>query len=115
LARGRDQNGDHADGGGGSADFIVGLVAPFAAACVGVVVGVSCSRLFIRHAGYSLLLAATAAIAVLLVPWLPPVNRLIRLLSGGESGASILPAATGSDLASAAVLTAAIALVNRLR
>ena len=74
-----------------------------------------CSRLFVRHAGYSLLSAAVAAIALLLVPWLPPVNRLIRLLSGGESAGSIVPTATLSAVAALIVLTAATALVNRLR
>lgn len=97
------------------ADFIVGLVAQWSAACVGVVVGMFCSRLFIPRVGYSLLLAGAAAIALLLVPWLPPVNRLIRLLSSGESAGVILPSVAVSAVASVVLLVAAILVARRLR
>jgi len=96
-------------------DLLVGFLAQLAAAGAGVIVGLFCSRQVLPRPGYSLLLAAVAVLALLLVRWIPPVNALIRLLAGGDPASAMVGPVLLADTLVAVILTVTIPIVHRLQ
>jgi hypothetical protein len=80
-----------------------------------VIVGLFCSRQVLPRPGYSLLLAAVAVLALLLVRWIPPVNALIRLLAGGDPASAMVGPVLLADTLVAVILTVTIPIVHRLQ
>jgi hypothetical protein len=78
----------------GPAVFALGAAAELTSGCTGVAIGLLCSRLVIRRAGWSALTALAAVLAFLLVPHLPPINPVFRLLANGTSAGPLLVGAT---------------------
>jgi hypothetical protein len=95
-----------------AADLVIGGAAQLASACLGVTVGMFCSRKVIPRPGLALLLAALLVLVLLLVSWIPLVNALIRLLSGGAAAGALVPAVAAIGAISVAVLVAGIAVIS---
>jgi hypothetical protein len=70
--------------------LLLGALAELTGGCTGVAVGLLCSRLVIRRAGYAAIVALFATFLFLLVPNLPPVNPVFHLLAGNRSAGSLL-------------------------
>lgn len=68
----------------------LGFLAESTAGCTAVAVGLVCSRLVIRRSGYSVVVSLAAMFVLLLVPGLPPVNPVFRLLAGTEKPTALL-------------------------
>jgi hypothetical protein len=93
--------------------LLVGLEALLTCAILGVGVGLICSRLVIPRPAVSLIASLLLVIVLLLTRWLPPVNPMLRLLSGPETaGHEILTVSL--YLLLAAVLCAAAATATHL-
>lgn len=90
------------------AALAVGVAAQATTAGTGVAVGLICSRLVVPRPGWSLVLALVVVVAIPLAPGLPPVNPMLRLMSGARAPAGQL-APIAVDLAVAIVLLAASA------
>ncbi|HET6504252.1 MAG TPA: hypothetical protein VFG87_26170 [Amycolatopsis sp.] len=78
-----------AHGGESLGDLGIGLLAQLTCACAGIAVGLPCSRLLMPRAGYTALAAIIGVGVVLLTPWIPLVNPLLRALSSDQP--AILP------------------------
>ncbi len=59
----------------------IGVLAQLTGGLTGIAVGLLCSHLVVPRPGYALVAALLATGVLALVPWLPPVAALIRLLS----------------------------------
>lgn len=77
------------------AGLLLGVEAQVVSSCVGVGIGLLCSRLMIRRSGYSLIAALVLVAAVSLIPGLPPVNPMLRLMSDDRPAATLVPAVSG--------------------
>ncbi|WP_186781827.1 hypothetical protein [Streptomyces sp. CBG9] len=88
------------------AGLLVGAAAQATAAFAGCAVGVLCSPQVLPRPGYALAAALGLVLAALFTQGLPPVNRLLHLLSADTGPASLL-APVGGQLAVAALLLAA--------
>jgi hypothetical protein len=88
------------------AALAVGALAQLTCAATGIAVGLVCSRLVIRHTGYAILAALGLIGTFLLVPALPPVAPIMRLLAASRPPAQML-APLGGFAAAAALLLAA--------
>jgi hypothetical protein len=53
-----------------------------ACSCLGVAIGLTCSRLLVPRIGYSVLAAVFALLAVLFVRQIPLVNPMLRAMGG---------------------------------
>jgi hypothetical protein len=95
------------------ADLAAGLLALLTSVGAGTAVGLLCSRLVVPRPGYSLLLALVVVIALPITPGLPPVNPMLRILSGSRPPQDQL-AALGGCLAIAAALLVVCAGCTRL-
>lgn len=74
--------------------LVLGALAELTSACTGVAIGLLCSRPVVRRTGYAVLGAVAAILLFLLVPGLPPVNPVFRLLAGTRPpAAQLLPVA----------------------
>lgn len=91
------------------ADLVAGLLALLTSVAAGTAVGLACSRLVVARPGYSLLLALVVVIALPIIPGLPPVNLMLRILSGGRPAPDQLAPLTGCLAIAAAFLGAAAA------
>lgn len=78
-----------------AAGLVVGLEAQLACVCVGVGVGLLCSRLVIGRPGYSLVVALILVMVLPLTPGLPPVNPMLKLMSNGRPAAELVTPVTG--------------------
>jgi hypothetical protein len=96
------------------AGLTLGMEAQMTCACVAVAIGLPCSRLVFRRPGYALIAALGAMLAVALVPGLPPVHPLFRLMSGDLPPDRLLAAATGLLGVAVAALAASTALTGAL-
>ena len=94
-------------------DVAAGLLALLTSVLAGTAVGLACSRLVVPRPGYSLLLALVVVIALPITPGLPPVNPMLRILSGAHPPRDQLAPLAGC-LAIAAVLLVAAAAGARL-
>lgn len=72
-------------------------------ACMGIAIGLLCSRLVIKRQGYALIVALGLVMTVLSVRGLPPVNVLLRLMFNTTNSADLIVPAAGL-LAIAAVI-----------
>lgn len=63
----------------------LGAVAELTSACVGVGLGLLCSRLVVPRPGFSMLLGLALVLATLVVPWLP-VFPMLRSMSADHHG-----------------------------
>lgn len=70
----------------------VGVLAEFTAVCNAIAIGLLCSRLVVRRTGWAVLCALSAILLFLLVPGLPPVHPVFRLLAGSPADAATLVA-----------------------
>jgi hypothetical protein len=95
------------------ADLVAGLLALLTSVAAGTAVGLLCSRPVVPRPGYSLLLALVVVGALPVTPGLPPINPMLRSLSGGRPPQEQLPA-LGGCLAIAAALLIACAVAARL-
>lgn len=95
----------------GISDLIVGIEAELICAATGISIGLLCSRLVFRRPGYALIVATALVMTVLLVPGLPPVNMLFRLMANATSSADLIPPVTGL-LAIAVIVLAASSLAT---
>lgn len=87
------------------AGLLVGVAAQATAAFTGCAIGVLCSPPVLPRPGYALAAALALVLAALFTPGLPPVNRLLHLLSA-DTGPTALLAPVGGQLAVAALLLA---------
>ena len=71
-------------------DLLVGVGAELTCALTGIAIGLLCSRLVVPRPGYSLLAALGMVLGVLVVPYVPPVNPMFRLMSGGGPAADMV-------------------------
>jgi hypothetical protein len=85
------------------ADLVLGTEALLLCACVGITIGLLCSRLVIRRQGHAFVVALALVMIMLLVRGLP-VNVLIRLMATTVHAADVLAEA-------AALLGAAVVLL----
>jgi hypothetical protein len=90
----------------------VGLLAELTGAWTGMAVGLLCSRLVIRRAGWSLVTGLLATFVLLLVPGMPPMNRVFHLMVDENHAAAVLPGVLAFAVL-ALVLVAASAAVTR--
>jgi hypothetical protein len=93
------------------AAVVAGVLAQAVVTCVGIGVGLLCSRLVVPRPGYSLLLALVVIFAIPLTPGLPPVNPMLRLMS--SDGAS-LPALGGYLMIACLLLGAAVTATHHI-
>ena len=63
----------------------LGVVAELTCACVGIGLGLLCSRLVVPRPGFSMVLGVTLVLATLVLPWLP-VFPLLRSMGAGYRG-----------------------------
>jgi hypothetical protein len=63
----------------------LGAVAELTSACVGIGLGLLCSRLVIPRPGFSMLLGLALVLAALVLPWLP-VYPMLRSMSADHHG-----------------------------
>ncbi|WP_418960178.1 hypothetical protein [Streptomyces tritici] len=96
----------------GPADLALGAVAQLTTALTGVAIGVLCARPVFRRQGYALVAALALVMTALFVPGLPPVNRLLRLMSASPDSAALLPGALGLLAGAAVLLAGAAALAH---
>jgi hypothetical protein len=99
-------SGSHASDG---ADLVVGIVALLTCGVMGMAVGLACSRTVIGRPGFSLVAATIMVGLWLLVPWLPPIHPLLRLLESGEPARQLLLRAIGWAAIGVAFLAASAA------
>jgi hypothetical protein len=92
--------------------LLVGALAELTGGCTGVAVGLLCSRLVIRRAGYAAVIALFASFLFLLVPNLPPVNPVFHLLAANRSAASLLLPVLGFGAVSVLLVVASTALTR---
>jgi hypothetical protein len=92
--------------------FALGAAAELTSGCTGVAVGLLCSRLVIRRTGWSALTALAAILAFLLVPHLPPINPVFRLLANGTSAGPLVAPVAGFGAVSVVLLVAATVLTR---
>lgn len=94
----------------GIAEVVLGVEAELTCAAMGIAAGLLCSRLVMRRQGYALIAALALVMTLLLVPGLPPVNVVIRLMSNATQSAGLIaPAAGLLAIAVAALLLASVA------
>jgi hypothetical protein len=72
------------------AALLVGLLAELTGGLCGMAVGLLCSRPVIRRAGWSMATALLATFALLLIPGMPPMNRVFRLMTNELHPAAVL-------------------------
>ena len=68
----------------------VGALAQLTCGCCAIAVGSLCSRLVFRRPGYAISAAVLLVLGLLLIPGLPPVNPLFRLLANGSAPGPLL-------------------------
>lgn len=90
----------------------VGLIAELAGGCSGVAVGLLCSRLVIRQAGWSVLTALAATIALLLIPGMPPMNRVFHLMVNENRPGAVLPQVALFGVLSVAMVAVSVAVTR---
>jgi hypothetical protein len=77
-----------------TAVLVLGLFAELTGGATAVAVGLLCSRLVIRRSGYAAVVSLFAMFLLAVVPGLPPVNSVFRLLaSDSQPARSLLPVA----------------------
>ena len=94
------------------AEVSVGVLAQAVTTCMGVAVGLICSRSLVPRPGFSLLLALLVVIALLLTRGLPPINPMLTMMSSLRSPTAQLPT-LAAYLALAVVVMAAAFVVTR--
>ncbi len=92
----------------GMADLVVGIEAELTGAAMGIAIGLLCSRLVIRRQGYALIVAIALVLLVLLVPGLPPVNVLFRMMATATTSAVLAGPALGLLAISVGVLVVSV-------
>ncbi|MET0494554.1 MAG: hypothetical protein ABW000_15640 [Actinoplanes sp.] len=90
-----------------AAEVGVGVLASAVTTCMGIAVGLVCSRSVVPRPGFSLLLALIVVIALPLTPGLPPINPMLIELSSAEPPADQLPTLAAYVALAAAVLALA--------
>ena len=68
----------------------VGVLAQLVAALTGIAIGLLCSRLVLRRAGHAVLVAIGLIGVLLLVPRVPPIAPMMRLLSSARRSETML-------------------------
>ncbi|SFA82001.1 hypothetical protein SAMN05216266_101636 [Amycolatopsis marina] len=86
-----------------------GVLAQSACSCLGVAIGLACSRLLVPRIGYSVLIAVFALLAVLFVRPIPLVNPMLRAMGSNENLSTAVPLGAA---ASALALALTILLVT---
>lgn len=95
-------------------DLLVGVGAELTCALTGNALGLICSRLVIPRPGYSLLATLGMVLVVLLVPYVPPVNPMFRLMSGGGRTADIVVPVAGFACFSLLLLVLCAVVAHRV-
>jgi hypothetical protein len=90
----------------------LGAAGELTGACTGIAVGLLCSRLVIRRTGWSALAAVAAIMVFLLVPHVPPVHPVFRLLAGDHAPAALLLPVFGLGIVSVALVAGATVLTR---
>jgi hypothetical protein len=90
-------------------DLAAGLLALLTSVLTGTAAGLACSRLVVPRPGYSLLLALVVVIALPVTPGLPPVNPMLRILSGAHPPRDQLAPLAGCLVVAAVLLVVAAA------
>lgn len=94
-------------------DLVLAAEAHLVCACVGVAVGLLCSRLLIPRQGHALLIAVVAVMVAILVPG-SPANTLLRKMTEKADPAALVPWAAVDLAMGLAVLGAAVVVTERL-
>ncbi|BFV56528.1 hypothetical protein KCMC57_up16320 [Kitasatospora sp. CMC57] len=92
--------------------LLVGVAAQLTAAFTGIALGLVCSRAVVGRPGYSLLAALGSALALPLVPGLPPLNPLLTRLAGRHPAAELLRPVGGLALLAAALAAVAVLVTD---
>jgi hypothetical protein len=93
------------------AAVVVGALAQLACGAVGMAIGLICCRQTVPRAGYAVLLAVVLVGIVVVVPALPPVGPVLKLLSGEDSPAvMMMPLVGWTALAIALLLGSFVAV-----
>jgi hypothetical protein len=93
----------------------LGALAHLACACVGIAIGLPCSRLVIGRLGWSVLIALVALIAVVLAPWIPLVHPMLRAMAADKATAGPVLSGLVVSVAGLVVSTVAVGVVVRHR
>jgi hypothetical protein len=96
----------------GPAVLVLGVLAELTSACTGMALGLLCSRLVIRRTGWSILGALAAVLLFVLVPGVPPVHPVFRMLAGTRPPPSILLPVAAFGLVSIVLLAGATLLTG---
>jgi hypothetical protein len=93
---------------------MVGVVAQLTGGLSGIAVGLPCSRLVMPRSGYALFTAFGMVLVVLLVPWVPPINPMLRVLSSDPETNNLLrPLGIYAGI-SVAILAVSMALTQNI-
>lgn len=95
-------------------DVAAGAEAMLTGSCSGIALGMLTSRLVVRRAGYSLLAALILAVILVVVPGIPPLNPLIRLLANTQTVTTSMFVRTTIYAAVAVVILVASTIVTQL-
>lgn len=103
--------GDHVVTGAGIA---TGVVAQLVCGGTGIAAGLLCSRLVIRRAGYAVLVGLGLIGVLVLVPGIPPVGQVMRLLSSDRAPDRMLAPLAGYAAVAVALILASTAVTYTL-
>jgi hypothetical protein len=90
----------------------LGLLAELTGGCTAVAVGLLCSRLVIRRSGYAAVVSLGAMFLLAVIPGLPPVNPVFRLLAGDRQPVALLLPVVAFGLVSVVLLAGSTALTG---
>ena len=93
---------------------VVGVVAQLTGGLSGIAIGLLCSRLVMPRLGYALFTAFGMVLVVLLVPWVPPINPMLRILSSDPETNNLLPPLGIYAGISVAILAVSMALTQNI-
>ncbi|WP_029138546.1 hypothetical protein [Nakamurella lactea] len=68
--------------GGAATDVTIGALVHLAAALAGIAIGLPCSALLIDRLGWTVIAAVAGLLVLIMVPWVPVLNPVLRALSG---------------------------------
>jgi len=91
-----------------------GVVAQLTGGLCGIAIGLLCSRLVVPRSGYALFAAVGLVLVVVLVPWVPPLNPMMRILSGNPGTDDLLAPLGINAGISVAILAASMALTQNI-
>ncbi|WP_236790286.1 hypothetical protein [Amycolatopsis sp. GM8] len=95
-------------GGYAAGTLGLGVLAHLATVCVGIAIGLPCSRLLVPRIGYTVLTALAALVVVLLVRWIPLLNPMLRAMSSGHP--ATVPVLVGAVVSAVLLTLSAVAV-----